>query len=86
MLFADVVATSTALTATRARSAKTAALADLLVRLAPDETAAAVGFLVGEVRQGRIGVGGATVFALDVVPPARRSRSATSTARWKACR
>ena len=68
MLFADVVATSAAVGSTRARSTKTAALAELLGRLAPDEIEAAVGFLTGEARQGRIGVGWATVFKVEVAP------------------
>jgi DNA ligase-1 len=68
VLFADVVATSTAVASTRARSTKTAALAELLGRLAPAEIVPAVGFLTGEARQGRIGVGWATVFRLDVAP------------------
>jgi len=68
MLFAEVVVTSDAVAATRARSTKTSALADLLARLAPDEVEAAVGFLTGEPRQGRVGVGWATVFGLDVPP------------------
>src|SRR2546423_3865690 len=46
---------------TPAPPAKIAALADLLRRLAPDEVEPAVGFLVGEPRQGRIGVGWATL-------------------------
>ena len=66
MLFGDVVATSAAVTATSARSAKTAALADLLGRLAPDEVRPAVGFLTGLPRQGRIGVGWATLGGVDV--------------------
>ncbi len=68
MLFADLVATSDTVGSTRARSTKVAALAELLGRLAPDEIEAAVGFLTGQARQGRIGVGWATVFRLDVTP------------------
>jgi DNA ligase-1 len=65
---ADLVATSDAVASTRARSTKIAALAELLGRLAPDEIEAAVGFLTGQARQGRVGVGWATVFRLDVTP------------------
>lgn len=61
MLLAEVVEASARVAATPARTAKIAALADLLRRLAPDEVEPAVGFLVGEPRQGRIGVGWATV-------------------------
>jgi DNA ligase-1 len=61
MLFADVVATSAAVTATRSRTAKIEALAALLNRCSPKEIAAVVGFLTGVPRQGRIGVGWATL-------------------------
>jgi DNA ligase-1 len=68
MLLADVVATSAAVAADRARTVKSKALADLLQRLRPEEILPVIGFLVGEARQGRIGVGYATVFGLDVPP------------------
>jgi DNA ligase 1 len=61
MLLAEVVEASARVAATPSRTAKIAALAGLLRQLAPDEVEAAVGFLVGEPRQGRIGVGWATV-------------------------
>lgn len=61
MLFAEVVATSAAVGATSSRTAKSQALADLLVRLEPAEVAPAVGFLVGELRQGRVGTGWKTL-------------------------
>jgi DNA ligase-1 len=64
-LLADLVATSEAVAATRARSAKVARLADLLGRLAADEVVAAVALLSGEPRQGRIGVGWATLAAVQ---------------------
>jgi DNA ligase-1 len=63
MLLVDLVATSQRVGATRARSEKVAALADLLRRLAPDEIDAAIAYLSGHLRQGRIGVGGAAVRA-----------------------
>jgi DNA ligase 1 len=68
MRFADVVSTSRAVAATSARNAKRDALAELLARLAPDEIAVAVGFLVGDPRQGRFGVGWSTVAGVDVDP------------------
>ncbi|MGE3620361.1 MAG: ATP-dependent DNA ligase [Acidimicrobiia bacterium] len=68
MLLAEIVATSAAVGATRSRTAKVAALADLLARVEPEQVAVAVGFLVGEARQGRIGVGWAQVRDLDVAP------------------
>ena len=66
--FADVVDASAAVAATSARSAKTAALAELLRRLDPDEVPIAVGFLTGVPRQGRVGIGYATVYAVDAEP------------------
>jgi DNA ligase-1 len=68
VLLADLVATSRAVAATRARSTKAEALAELLARLPPGEIEPAVGFLTGAVRQGRIGVGWATAFGVDVAP------------------
>jgi DNA ligase-1 len=73
MLFAELVATSAAMTSTSSRSAKVVALADLLRRLAPDEIEIAVAILTGAPRQGKIGVGGRTVFATDVAPAATAS-------------
>jgi DNA ligase-1 len=55
--------------ATSSRTAKRDALASLLRRLAPEEVVPAVGFLVGEPRQGRIGVGWRTL-ASATAPPA----------------
>jgi DNA ligase 1 len=66
--FAEVAATSAAVGATRSRTAKVAALAELLGRLGPDEVVPVVAMLSGTVRQGRIGVGWATVAKLDVSP------------------
>ncbi|KAA9149035.1 ATP-dependent DNA ligase [Microbacterium lushaniae] len=64
MLLADVVDTVTAVTATRARSAKTDALARLLARLEADEIVPAVGLLTASPRQGRLGVGWRTLSGL----------------------
>jgi ATP-dependent DNA ligase I len=61
MHFAELVATSAAVAATRSRAEKIARLAELLARLAPDEVRAAVAFLSGELPNGRIGVGWSTV-------------------------
>jgi DNA ligase-1 len=66
--FADVAAASQAAAATRSRLAKVAAVADLLGRLAPDEVPVVVAMLSGTIRQGRIGVGWATVAKLDIAP------------------
>ena len=73
MLFAELVSTSKAVGATRARSAKVALLADVLGRAAPDEREVAVAVLAGEPRQGRIGVGWATLAALAPPPAAEAS-------------
>jgi DNA ligase-1 len=70
VLLADLVATSDAVAATRSRNAKIAALADLLRALDPDEIAITVGYLVGEPRQGRIGLGWASLAAVRGEQPA----------------
>ncbi|MDQ1636022.1 MAG: ligase 1 [Frankiaceae bacterium] len=56
MLFADVVTASAAATATRSRTAKTAAFADLLAR-SGDVIEPVTAWLSGEPQQGRIGIG-----------------------------
>jgi len=65
--FAELVATSAHVAGTPARSAKVAALAELLGRLGPDEWEVAVAMLSGEARQGRIGVGWSTLAGADGV-------------------
>jgi DNA ligase-1 len=69
-LFADVVATSAAVGATRSRTAKLEALAALIGALEPDEVVPVVAMLSGGARQGRIGVGWATVAAAETEPAA----------------
>jgi DNA ligase 1 len=64
-LLADVVTASSEVGATSSRSQKVAILAELLKRLAPDEVALAVGFLVGVPRQGRVGVGYSTIYGVE---------------------
>ncbi len=68
MLLIEVVATADTAAATRSRLAKVDALASLLVRLTPDEVLAAVGFLTGAPRQGRLGVGWRSVASVEVDP------------------
>ncbi len=63
MKLRDVVRTSRAVAATSSRLEKTARLAELLEQLAPDEIPVAIGFLIGWPRQGKIGIGWATVEA-----------------------
>ncbi|HEX5041411.1 MAG TPA: ATP-dependent DNA ligase [Candidatus Polarisedimenticolaceae bacterium] len=61
MRLADVVDVSAQVGATRSRTAKIGLLASLLRRLTPEELAIAVPYLSGDLRQGRIGVGGAAL-------------------------
>jgi DNA ligase 1 len=69
VLLAEVVRTSEAVAATQSRLAKVANLADLLRRLAPDEVEPAVAFLTGRPRQGKIGVGWASLRTSEQDPP-----------------
>ena len=73
MLLHDLVTTSATVAEASSRLAKTALLADLLRRLAPHEIDMAIGFLSGEPRQGRIGIGGATIWNAKDVPAAETS-------------
>ncbi|MEY2453210.1 MAG: ligase 1 [Acidimicrobiaceae bacterium] len=68
VLFAELVATSAAMTSTSKRSAKVAALVDFLSRLAPEEIEIAVSALTGAPRQGKIGVGWRSAFKVDAAP------------------
>ena len=66
VLLAAVVDASDAVAATRKRSEKTAILATLLSRISPGEAVICVGLLSGEPRQGRVGIGWATVRDLGI--------------------
>ena len=66
----DLVQTSRAVAQTRGRLAKIEFLAALLKRAAPDEIATAIAFLSGSPRQGRVGVGYATLQAARAEPAA----------------
>ncbi|HWL50039.1 MAG TPA: ATP-dependent DNA ligase, partial [Acidimicrobiia bacterium] len=68
MLLADLVGVSAAVSATRSRSKKIELLAAMLRQLAPDEAAAAISYLSGKPRQDRLGVGWATVYAIEAAP------------------
>ena len=68
LALADLVAATDAVGATSARKEKVALLAELLRRADPAETEIVVGLVAGDPRQGRIGVGWATVAALEVGP------------------
>jgi len=64
-LLADVVAASSEVAGTSARSRKVAILAELLQRLDPSEVPLAVGFLAGVPRQGRVGIGYSTIYGIE---------------------
>ncbi|HJZ60707.1 MAG TPA: hypothetical protein VKD47_00990, partial [Miltoncostaeaceae bacterium] len=64
MRFRELVDASRAVAATGARGGKVAVLAEFLRRLAPDEVAPAIGMLLGEPRQGQLGVGWASLAGL----------------------
>ncbi len=71
-----VVSTSEAVAATRSRKQKVALLAALLGRLAHAEVQAGVGFICGEPRQGKLGVGYRALQKLGQAPaPAHASVS-----------
>ena len=61
-------ASENAAAATRSRLAKVGAFVELLRRLEPDEVVPVVAWLSGGTTQGRIGVGWATIAALDADP------------------
>src|SRR5688572_776125 len=68
MLLAQLAQTSIAVSQASGRLAKIALLADLLRQLASDEIEIAIGMLSGEPRQGRIGIGYATLGASRDLP------------------
>jgi DNA ligase-1 len=70
MKFQDLVSTSAAVRGTGSRLEKTALLAGLLTRVDSDEVPIAIGFLIGWPRQGRFGIGWATVSAARPEVPA----------------
>jgi DNA ligase-1 len=61
MLLARVVEASHRISATTKRREKTDILAAMLRQVRPDEAEASVAFLSGSIRQGRIGIGFATL-------------------------
>ena len=73
MLLADVVATSAAVAATRSRTAKATAIAELLRRADGDEVESVTAWLAGEPRQSRLGVGWRTLSRLTGAPAAEPS-------------
>lgn len=74
MLLAEVAATSSAVSATRSRLAKRAALVELLRRTEPDDVPVVARYLGGELRQRRTGLGWRS---LQTLPPAAAEPSLT---------
>ncbi|MET0764464.1 MAG: ATP-dependent DNA ligase, partial [Blastococcus sp.] len=70
MLLADVLAASAAVTATRSRTAKAQAIADVLRRAGRDEVEPVTAWLAGDTRQGRLGVGWRTLARMSGAPAA----------------
>ncbi len=73
MLLSEVVEVSAGVAATSARNAKIAQIAALLARAEPGQVAVAVAFLSGELLQGQIGVGYATIGELFRAADAARA-------------
>ena len=76
MNLSEVVNTSTVVASTSSRGKKIELLAGLLRRLGPGEVRVAIGFLTGWPRQGKLGVGWAT---LDAARPPNAATEATLT-------
>ena len=70
-LLLDLVATSRQVAGTSSRARKIAILADFLTSLEANEVTIGVGLLSGVPRQGRVGVGYATVYGVERAPHAR---------------
>ncbi len=70
MRLTEVVSASAAVAATSSRLDKIGRLAELLKRTPSDQIETVVAFLTGSTRQGRMGIGGATLHQLRDVPPA----------------
>jgi DNA ligase-1 len=73
VLLADVLSASTTVAATRSRTAKATAIADLLRRAAAEEVEPVTAWLAGEPRQGRLGLGWRTLSRLRGEPAAASS-------------
>ena len=76
MKLSELVDTSAAIATTSSRLRKVELLADLLRHLQPDEITIAIGFLTGWPRQGKLGIGWAT---LDAARPPNASAEPTLT-------
>src|SRR5260370_1167929 len=74
MLFAELLAASERVAGTRSRLAKIDALAEYLRRLDASEIALGVAYLSGDTRQGKIGIGYATLKDALAATPASAPR------------
>lgn len=70
MQLEELVAASLSVGSTRKRKAKIEALASVLAGLKPEEREIGARFLAGDIRQGRIGIGYATLSKTRDIPPA----------------
>src|SRR5712671_7586722 len=70
MRLGDVVAASLAVGGTSGRLEKVGHLAEVMRRVPPEEIETVIGFLSGEARQGRMGIGGSALSGLRDVPAA----------------
>ncbi len=68
MLLADLVDASSRVAATRSRKVKLAVLAEVLGRVEAEEAGPAAAFLAGQLRQGRVGVGWASLSSVAAEP------------------
>ncbi len=73
VILADIVAASRDVAATRSRTKKIARFAEVLQQLSLEELPAAVGFLCGELRQGRLGLGYRALANVRAEPEPERS-------------
>ncbi|MGY1753528.1 ATP-dependent DNA ligase [Blastococcus sp. SYSU D01042] len=73
VLLAEVVAASTRVASTRARTAKAATIAEVLRRAGEDEVEPVTAWLSGETGQGRLGVGWRTLAPRTATPAAEAS-------------
>jgi DNA ligase-1 len=68
VLLAEIVSASNSVAATNGRLEKVRRLAELLSRTPPDQLPIVIPFLSGSIRQGRIGIAGATLHAMRNIP------------------
>jgi DNA ligase-1 len=73
LTLADIVAASRDATATRSRTKKIARFAALLSAASREELPVAIGFVCGELRQGRLGLGPRSLFTLRAEPASQLS-------------